>query len=244
VKPRVYVIPASPPCAAIEAALRLKGVAYDVTELPNVLHIPHQLARFRAPTVPAMKLGGEKLVGSRLIMRRIDEQWPDPPLYDRPGVEEAERWGEDELQPVGRRLAAWTTIHHHASVPSFFADSNLPMPDPMLRALAPVVTRLGGLRSGAQDDAVRADLAALPEHARRIEGLIDAGTIGTDEPTAADLQIAPILALILGMEDVARVLEPHERVVALARRWFPRYPGHVPAGVLPAQWLPRTSSTA
>jgi glutathione S-transferase len=210
-----------------------------------VLHIPHQLARFRAPTVPAMTLGGEKLVGSRTIMRRIDERWPDPPLYDRPGVEEAERWGDEELQPVGRRLAAWTTSHHHASVPSFFADSKLPMPDAMLRALAPVVTRLGGLRNGADDDAVRADLAALGAHAERIEGFLDAGTVGAEQPTAADLQIAPILALVLGMEDVARVLAPHDRVVALAHRWFPDYPGHVPAGVLPANWLPSgTSATA
>jgi glutathione S-transferase len=239
------VIPASPPCATIEAALRLKGVDYDVTELPNVLHVPHQLVRFRAPTVPAMKLDGEKLVGSRAITRRIDERWPDPPLYDRPGVEEAERWGDEELQPVGRRLAAWTTIHHHASVPSFFVDSKLPLPPAALRAMAPVVTRLGGLRSGASDAAVRDDLTALPARLERIDGWIDDGVIGGDRPTAADLQIGAVLGLLLGMEDVARIVERHPRVAALSRRWFPAYPGHVPAGVLPAGWLPSgTSSSA
>ena len=216
---------------------------YDVTELPNVLHIPHQLARFRAPTVPAMKLGGEKLVGSRTIMRRIDQQWPDPPLYDRPGVEEAERWGDEELQPVGRRVIAWATSHCLSSTPSFFVDSKLPMPPPVIRVLAPVVTRLGGLRNGAGDDAVREHLAALPGHLERIEGWIDDGTIGTDEATAADLQIGSVLGLLLGVQDVARIIEPHERVAALSRRWFPRYPGHVPSGVLPAAWLPSGTSS-
>ena len=242
-KPRVYVIPASPPCAAIEAALRLKGVPYDVTELPNILHIPHQLVRFRAPTVPAVKLDGDKLVGSRTIMRRIDDEWPDPPLYARPGVQEAERWGEEELQPVGRRLAAWTTTRHPAAVPSFFVDSGLPLPPPALRAMAPVVTRLGRLRNAASDDAVRAHVQALPEHLDRIDRWIDAGVIGTDEATAADLQIGSIIGLLLGMEDLARIIERHERVVALSRRWFPTYPGHVPAGVVPADWLPSGTSS-
>jgi glutathione S-transferase len=244
-KPRLYVIPASPPCATIEAALRLKGVPYDVTELPNVLHVPHQLVRFGRPTVPAMKLDGEKLVGSRLITRRIDDRWPDPPLYAREGAEEAERWAEEELQPIGRRLAAWTTTRRPSAVPSFFVDSKLPLPPPALRAMAPVVTRLGGLRNGASDEAVRADVAGLPAKLDRIDAWIDAGVIGTDEPTAADLQIGAVLGLLLGMEDVARIIEPHERAVALSRRWFPTYPGHVPAGVVPADWLPSgTSATA
>ena len=237
-KPRVYVIPASPPCACIEAALRLKGVAYDVTELPNVLHVPHQLARFRAPTVPAMVLDGEKLVGSRLITKRIDERWPDPPLYERPGVDEAERFGDEELQPVARRMAAWMTTRRPSTVPSFFADSNLPLPDPVLRAIAPVVTRLGGLRNGAKSELVQSDMAALPGLLERVDAWIEDGTIGADEVTAADLQIGSVIGLLLGMEDVGAVISRYPRVVELSRRWFPTYPGRVPAGVLPAEWIP------
>ena len=237
-KPRLYVIPASPPCAAIEAAFRVKGVPYDVTELPNILHIPHQLARFRVPTVPTAKFGAEKVCGSLAIMRRIEQEWPDPPLYGRDGVEEAERWAEAELQLTGRRLVGWATRHHTASAPSFFADSKLPMPPPVIRVLAPGLTRVATLRNGAVDDAVRTHLDALPGQLERIDGWIDAGVIGTAEATAADLQIASVLGLLLAIDDVAGVIERHPDVVALSRRWFPSYPGHVPAGVLPAQWLP------
>ena len=202
-----------------------------------MFHVPHQLLRFRAPTVPSMTLDGEKLVGSTRITRRIEQHWPDPPLYGRAGVDEAERWAEEELQPVARRLVAWATTRHPAAVPSLFADSKLPLPPLALRAMAPVVTRLGRLRNGASDDAVRADLAALPGHLERIDAWIAAGVIGAAEPTAADLQIGSNLGLLLAIEDVARLIGRHERVVQLSRRWFPTYPGHVPAGVVPAAWL-------
>ena len=244
-KPRLYVIPASPPCAAIEAALRLKGVAYDVTEMPPVVHAVHQRVRFGVPTVPAMRLDGEKLSGSRTITRRLEERWPDPPLLGREGVDEAEAWADDELQRVGRHVIWWSLVHCNAAMPSFLEDSKLPMPAPLARVLAPVTAPLGALRNRAKDEAVRADLAALPRHLERIDGWVDAGVIGTDEPTAADLQIGAVLGLLLQFDDLAPLIERHERAAALSRRWFPSYPGHVPAGVIPADWLPSgTSSSA
>jgi glutathione S-transferase len=238
VKPRLYVIPASPPCACIEAALTLKGVEYDVTDLPPVLHVPHQLLRFGAPTVPAMKLDGSKIVGSRAIARQIDERWPEPPLYGRTGVDEAEAWGDETLQPVGRRLVWWAMKHCHAAMPSFLEGSKLPLPPAAARAAAPLTAPLGALRNGSTDEAVRADLQALPGHLDRIEGWIDAGVIGTDEPTAADLQIGSVLGILLAIQDVGTIIQRSERATALSRRWFPSYPGHVPAGVVPAAWIP------
>jgi glutathione S-transferase len=234
----VYVIPASPPCATIEAALRLKGVPYDVTELPPVVHALHQLARFGAPTVPAMKLDGTKVSGSRAITRALEERWPNPPLYGRDGIEEAEAWADDDLQRVGRRVIWWAMRHCHAAMPTFLEGSNLPMPRPVARALAPATAPLGARRNRATDAAVRAELAALPAHLDRIDGWIDAGVVGTEEATAADLQIGAVLGLLLVHDDVAPIVERHPRAAALSRRWFPTYPGHVPAGVFPAAWLP------
>jgi glutathione S-transferase len=234
----MYVIPASPPCATIEAALRLKGVAYDVTELPPVVHAVHQTIRFRAPTVPAMKLDGAKLSGSRTIARALDERWPDPPLYGRAGVEEAEAWADDELQRTGRHVIWWAMRHCHAAMPSFLEGSSLPMPPAVARALAPVTAPLGAMRNGAKDDVVRATLAGLPAQLDRIDGWIDAGVVGTDAPTAADLQIGAVLGLLLVHEDIAPIIERRPRAAALSRRWFPDYPGRVPAGVFPAEWLP------
>ncbi|HEU4658779.1 MAG TPA: glutathione S-transferase, partial [Capillimicrobium sp.] len=59
-------------------------------------------------------------------------------------------------------------------------------------------------------------------------------------PNAADLQIGSTVRILLTFGDVAPLVagRPAE---ALARRWFPRYPGAAPAGVLPRDWLPAAS---
>ena len=231
-RPRLYVIPASPPCACVEAALRLKGLPYDVTELPNVLHIPHQLLRFGVPTVPTMRLGDEKVCTSPKILRRLDCLQPEPLLYPSADVADVEAWVVAELQPVARRAVNRAAVRHHASVPSFFERSRLPLPSPVIRAMAPVVTRLGALRNDATDARVAADVRVLPDRLERLDRWFDDGVLGGETPNAADLQVGSNLALLLRLGDVAPIIRAHPRAAELADRLFPDYPGRVPAGVL------------
>src|SRR3954447_11024904 len=82
----LYVVHGSHPCAAVERALELKGLGFRRIELPPPLHAPLQRVRFGARTVPAMRLdGGEKVSGSREILRRLDELAPEPPLWPPDG---------------------------------------------------------------------------------------------------------------------------------------------------------------
>jgi glutathione S-transferase len=232
--PRLYVVPASPPCACVEAALKAKGVAYDVTELPNVLHIPHQLLRFGVPTVPTMTFGRQTVVTSSAILRRLDEFAPEPPMYPAPEVAHVEAWVVEALQPIARRAAGFAAVRDNAAAPTFFEQSRLPMPVPVIRAIVPVIGRLGKLRNGASDETVAADVRALPGLLDRLDGWIDAGVLGGEQPNAADLQAGSNLALLLRLGDLEPVIRAHERAAAIADRWFPDYPGRVPAGVLPA----------
>src|SRR5207253_4946210 len=78
---RLYVVHGSHPCAAVARGLELKGMPYRTVELPPPLHAAIQRARFGARTVPGLRLDGEKVQGSRAILRRLDELHPDPPLY-------------------------------------------------------------------------------------------------------------------------------------------------------------------
>ena len=57
--------------------------------------------------------------------------------------------------------------------------------------------------------------------------------IGGDEPNAADLQIGSTLRVLLTVGDLQPLIEgrPGEEI---APRWFPDYPGDVPAGAFPA----------
>jgi glutathione S-transferase len=68
----LYVVHGSHPCAAVERALELKGLAFRRIELPPPLHAPIQRVMFGARTVPAIKLdGGEKVSGSRAGPPRV-----------------------------------------------------------------------------------------------------------------------------------------------------------------------------
>ena len=70
--PKLYVLPGSHPCAAVEAALALKSIHYDRVDLLPMSQLLIGPLRYGGTTVPGMRLDGERLVGSRTIMRRLD----------------------------------------------------------------------------------------------------------------------------------------------------------------------------
>ena len=98
--------PARIPCAAVEAALGLKAIAYTRVDLLPLSQLVIGPLRYGGITVPGLRLGGERIVGSRPIMRRLDALVPEPALLPAPGdptyarVLEAERWGDEVFQSV------------------------------------------------------------------------------------------------------------------------------------------------
>src|SRR4051794_30096342 len=102
---KLYVIPGSHPCVAVEAALNLKGLPYERVDLLPGASILVQRARFGRRTVPGLVVDGYRVSGSRLIMRTLDGIQPEPRLYtDDPAIEEAERWGDADLQDAARAI--------------------------------------------------------------------------------------------------------------------------------------------
>ena len=105
----LYAVPASHPCAAVEKALQLKGIEYRRVDIPPVAHKAVQKALFGRGTVPGLVLDGRKILGSREIMRALDDAVPEPPLLpadekERKSVGLAEEWGDEVLQPMARRI--------------------------------------------------------------------------------------------------------------------------------------------
>jgi glutathione S-transferase len=234
----LYVINASHPCVTAERALQLKGQPYRVHEMAPALHVPEQWLRFRATRVPALQLGnGEKVVGSRAIVHRLDQLVPEPRLLPedpaaRARVLEAERWGDEVLQPIPRRLA-WTGVCARPdALPSYAEGSRLPLPGFVQRLAAPRIARVARWRNRGGEAAARKDLAALPGHFDQVDAWIAEGVIGGAEPNAADLQIATSIRLLATMDDLKPLLEGRPSL-ALALRLFPSYDGHLPAGALP-----------
>src|SRR3982751_6607603 len=95
---KLYSVPASHPAAAVEAALKLKGIEYKRVDLPNLSQRLWVRVVAKGGTVPAIKLDGQAISGSRTIMRKLDELQPEPPLFPaekRAAVEAAEEWGDE-----------------------------------------------------------------------------------------------------------------------------------------------------
>ena len=122
---------------------------------------------FGSRTVPALRIEGEKISGSRSIMRRLEQLAPEPPLFPadveaRARVEEAERWGDEIFQQVARRLA-WVGIKHTpAAMVSYSEHSRLRLPPPAIRLTAPTIARLEARLDHATDGVACFDLQALP----------------------------------------------------------------------------------
>jgi glutathione S-transferase len=240
---KLYVLPGSHPCAAVEVAMGLKGIEFDRVDLLPMTQMLIGPLRYGGSTVPGIRLDGEKLVGSRTIMRRLDELEPDPPLLPPPGDEryarvlEAERWGDEVLQSVPRHIMPRAFLRRPAAMESFVGDDvKLPLPRTLLRPSLPLTARLMGIRSRTSDETARADIAALPGQLDRVDRWIEEGLIGGEQPNAADLQIGSTIRLLLSIGDMRPLIEG--RPAARLTKWFPPMVGSIEAGVLPAEWFP------
>ncbi len=237
----LFMVPGSHPSLAAALMLEHKGIDYRRIDLAPAIHrVALRLVGFRGRTVPALRLDGRRLQGSRTISRALDELRPEPPLFPREperreAVERAERWGDEVLQPLARRLI-WTSLKRDRStIGSFLEDARLGIPQGVAVRTAPPLVVLSARLNGATDETARADLAALPDHLDKVDGLIGEGVLGGAERNAADFQVATSLRLLTALEDVRPAIQgrPAGR---LAETVVPRFPGRVNA-VFPADWV-------
>ena len=189
----------SHPSQAARKMLEVKGVEFEVVDvLPFNQRVHLRLAGFRGGTVPALKLDGQRIQGSREISRAVDARWPEPPLFPAdPGlrghVEEAERWGEQQLQPIPRRLFRYAVAHDAELRRWAVRAQGLPAPGLVAVAIQPAAVyyaktvEADGRRGTEQ--VVRADIKALPAMLDRVDRLLEDGTLTTEPPNAAALQI-------------------------------------------------------
>jgi glutathione S-transferase len=244
---KLYGTPPSPPSHSARLMLEHKGLDHKmVWLLPGLWPALLRTRGFRGGTVPAMKIDGRRLQSSRAISRALEELQPEPPLFPadptrRLEVEEAERWGDEVLQPAARRIEVWELRRDPAMVAAQLADSRR-----IQGARVPINPRLAAMTGrptiawyarliGADDETVRTDLRALPAMLDRIDTWIAAGVLDGVEPNAADFQLAPSLSLLMTVAELRSAIEPRP-AGQLALRLVPEYPGHS-AGVLPPGWL-------
>jgi glutathione S-transferase len=235
-----HVLPPSHPCATVEAALRLKGLDYEKVELQAGPH-PEQMEEIYGAgrrTVPGLLIDDEPVHGSNAILERLEQVAPEPSLYpaDRAdAVRAAARWGDDELQDLGRRLP-WGALHFRPEAMGTFVAGGQPL-DPAGTDFAMRFVRASWKYHNITAVRLAEDLAGLPAKLDQVDAYVADGLLAGDAPNAADLQIGATLSVLLGVGDVRGMIEARP-AVQVARKWFDDRPGWVPAGAFPAGWVP------
>jgi glutathione S-transferase len=247
----LYAIPGSHACEAGALMLEHKGIPYRRVDFPPGLHsLAVRLRGFpgkgktrmlgdakptlsvkmgdRFGTVPAVKLGDEKLQPNELIARRLDEIQPDPPLFPadpalRAKVEEAEAWGDDPFQMVARRLTLAGVIHGPDSLYDRGGKGRL---GPLLWHSDRV--RLHGTKFLAKR-VFTANAATEQEMMDQLPGLLDTidayiadGVLNGEQLNAADYVIAPSLAILSYRKDVRPLIDSRPAGALVDRVWAER----------------------
>jgi glutathione S-transferase len=189
-------------------------------------------AGFPGITVPALSVDGQKVQGTGAIARWLDETQPGPPLVPEDPdllrrVEEAERWGDEDLQPAVRRIVWWTLKRDRSGVQSFLEGARLGMPVPLLARTAGPFIKMAARANEVSDERCRADLAGFPAAFDRIDGYIADGTIGGETLNVADYQIATSIRLLMSFDDLRPALESRP-AGQHALRVVPDFPGRIP----------------
>ncbi|MGI9019460.1 MAG: glutathione S-transferase family protein [Solirubrobacterales bacterium] len=229
----LYTIAGTPNGAIAERMLEHKGIRYRRVELPQALHKPIiRMLGFAGNTVPALTLNGRKVLGTRAISRALEAECPDPPLFPREPnlraeVEDAERWGEETLQTIPRRVMVWALLRDRRA-PASFVDRGpfARVPSRLVSALARPLLRAQVRLNRTGDGPGRAALAELPAVLDQVDELIAGGVLDGDELTAADYQIGCLLRILMCLDDLRPLIEPRP-AGRLALRACPHFPGRI-----------------
>lgn len=240
-KARLFVIPASHPSITTELMLDQKGIEYKRTDLlPVISKGALRGLGFPRKTVPALKIDGRRVQGSREIARELERLRPEPALFPadperRAAVEEAERFGDEELQHPIRQILWWAIKRDKEPLRSYSEGAKLGVPLSLAMKTAAPVVALSARFNEADDEHVRRDLTALPGLLQKVDDWIAAGVLNGEQLNAADFQIAPSIGLAMTLDDLRPAIE-NRPAGALAKRVVPNYPGKTPP-ILPPAWL-------
>jgi glutathione S-transferase len=238
---RLYTIPGSHPGVAVQLMLAQKGIPFKRTDLfPVVSRAIVRTLGFPGPTVPALKLDGRKLQGSLEISRELDRVQPEPALFpadaqQRAKIEEAERFGDEELQHPIRQASWWAFRHNRAPMRSYMEGAKLGIPAGLAVKTAGPILAMEVRIHDANDENVRAGLAKLGPMLDQVDEWIEAGVLNGEQLNAADFQIAPSLRLAMTFQDL-RPLIADRPAGRLALRVQPEIAGDFPP-VFPPAWL-------
>lgn len=238
----LHVVPFSHPCLAVSAALDRFGHEYETVELVTgrqAEEVERVYGEGRR-TVPGLLVDGAPVHGTAAIFARLDELNPEAGLYPAAVAEqirEVEPGIAEDIQ-MSARVLVFGALHFRPESMGTFAEMEQLDPAGVDFAIKAMRASWRYLEIDAQR--VHATLQQLPAQLDTVDGLLEEGVIGGEEPTAVDFQLGSSLHLLVQIGDVRPLVE--ERPAAKLLALFDPGKGDIPAGAFPPGWVPPTRS--
>lgn len=208
----LYVIPGSLSSTIAKLLVEHKGIAYREVELVNPIHRTLvQALGFPGFKTPSLSTDGRRLHGTMAIAEGLEEIQHDPPLFPddperREQVVEAERWAEETLEALPRRIAV---LRERPPPKEEEEEGNV------LARVAGEIVSLGAQPLmwlhdrviGSHEEAVAKAVAELSQAMDHIEGLIATGVLGDPHPNAADFQVAVRVRELMQVDQIREHIE-------------------------------------
>jgi glutathione S-transferase len=222
---KLYVIPGSHACRTAMLMLEHKGIPYRTVELLTGMHSMavrlHGFPGHRKPirnvdgkvgpmlglmdrmgTVPALRIGAQKIQTNKEIALYLEQSHPQPPLYPanperRRAVEEARLWGDEQLQMKARRAVlaggeeGLDVLHMRGG--SGRLGALLSNNERMRTIASSSAARLVFGAPAEESQKLREELEPMLD---RVDGWVEQGVLNGEQPNIADFTIAPSLALL------------------------------------------------
>jgi glutathione S-transferase len=208
---RLYLIPGSHACRAAMLMLEHKGIEWRPVQLPTGMQtLAMKPLGFPGRTVPALKLDGVRVQGNRNIARFLDRVQPDPPLLPRArltAIEEAERFADEVLQTIARRLVLAAGRRDLAELADYGDSGRLGAILARSRGRRRRVMWVAAHHFGISDETEALDVAALPGVLDRLDSMVREGVLDSARLNAADLQVAPSLCLLRYRRDLREAVQ-------------------------------------
>ena len=217
---KLYVITGSHACTSAMLMLEHKQLEYELVKLPSGMHPvalrvagftsgvsrhvdgrPHRMVALagRLGTVPSLRMGDERVASNRSIARFLEARFPSPRMIPeeparRRAVEDIERWGDEVLQMVARRLILCAGAHDRlidggarGRLGPLLYTHALPR-----RVAAGAFSVMFVAGAGAEAGLLGEARAALDQ----IDEWLGEGLLDADELSVADFMLAPSVALL------------------------------------------------
>ncbi len=214
----------SPFVEKVARALGLKKLDFQLVAPRS----PLDFRRWNPQTgkMPVLELAGERLHDSTFILRRLEREVPDPPLFSaEPRTAASQRlledWSDESLYWHAMALR-WSKRHAAASADQIVSD--LPAPAPLRPVMRRVIARQLGGMARTQGLGRLPEAVVVRELAARLDDLV--ALLGgrpfffAERPSAGDLAVYGQLHVLRSgpTPEAARLLEERAALVEWSKR--------------------------